>query len=80
MKLILTVIQVTQVRAIHNPHHSIYFLAIISVIGSKHFLTTIIPYIEVKAGQTKISSIHQKLLVLVVANLNTKWSLRKMKD
>jgi hypothetical protein len=72
MKFMLIVIQVTQVRAIHNPHHSICLLTIVSLVGSKHFLTTIIPYIEVKAGQTKISSIHQKLLVLVVGNLNTK--------
>jgi hypothetical protein len=80
MKLMLTVIQVAQVRAIHNPHHSIHLLAIVSPIGSKCFLTTIIPYIEVKASQTKISSIHQKLLVLVVGNLSTKWSSKKMKD
>jgi hypothetical protein len=45
---------VAQVRAIHNPHHSIHLLAIVSPIGSKCFLTTIIPYIEVKASQTKI--------------------------
>jgi hypothetical protein len=55
MKLILAVLQVAQVRAIHNPHHSIRLLTIVSVIGSKRFLTTIIPYIEVKVGQTKIS-------------------------
>jgi hypothetical protein len=80
MKFMLTVIQVAQVRAIHNPHHSIRLLAIVLPIGSKHFLRSIILYIEVKAGQTKISNIHQKLLVLVVGNLSTKWSSRKMKD
>ncbi len=70
----LTVIQVTQVRAIHNPHHSICLLALI---GLKRFLTTISPYIEMKAGQTKISIIHQKFLVLVVGEIEHKMELKK---
>jgi hypothetical protein len=53
MKLMPTVIQAAQVRAIHNPHHSICLLIIVSPIGSKGFLTSNIPYIEAKAGHTK---------------------------
>ncbi len=73
----LTLIQVAQVRAIHNPHHSIHLLTIVLPIGSKRFLTTIIPYVEVKAGQTKISSIHQKLLVFSSWEFEQKMELEK---
>jgi hypothetical protein len=81
MKLMLTVIQVAQVRAIHNPHHSIHLLAIVSPIGSKCFLTTIIPYIEVKASQTQnFKHPSEASGFSSWENLSTKWSSKKMKD
>jgi hypothetical protein len=68
MKLMPTVIQAAQIRAIHNPHHSICLLIIVSPIGSKGFLTSNIPYIEAKAGHTN----HQLLVLVVGAQMEFK--------